>query len=411
MPQATRPKFAQIRSWLNEIHREKSAATKSSKAHSEFGGYAGETTHPSKDVDDGLEKATTGERASENEKDVKKMNFAGHVDETSENPGPKQEDLNYNIGVKQAPTGEAPEVEDDYKDRPDDPGTSHPANADDIGPKYGSWIKKEAAALSNLANEILADIATGVGLTSAPSVTPVVDNTVKAAATQTEAIQIGSTLDTLLGLDKSAADQAAQLVIAETIKQAQLGADRVGPYLLSYMQETEKLIKKAEGGPPMLPPDAAGGGAPVDPAMLAGAGAGGPPPGAEGGLPPEAGAGGPPPGAEGDVPPGAEGGEGGGDHEQALQELAMALMELGITPEELAQLSAGGGAEGGGPAAGGAPPAPGGPAEMGAKIASAVKNYKRSGKFRFTEAKTAAQQTQRAEMKRYITEILGATRG
>lgn len=410
MPQTTRQSFAQVRSWLHEINREKSAATKSAKAYAEPGGYTGETTHPIKDVDDGLEKATTGSHAAENEKDQKDRPFAGVVDETSEGGAPTQEELSLNIGVKQAPTGEAPEVEDDYKGTLKDPGTSSPMNADEVGEKYGAWVKKEASVLAGLANDILADIATGVGLSdtkpqqkqaAAPAAKP---STQQKAPTQEQSVQAGYELASLLGLDKQAADKTAEHVLTEIIKKAQLSADRVGPYLLSFLNEEQAILKAAEGLDEAggMPPEAGGpppgpggpeGGAPADPATIA-ALAGG--------------AGGPPPEAGGAPPGGPEAG-GGGDHEAALQELAMALMELGISPEELQQLAAGGagGAPGGAEAP---PPGPGSPGDVGAKIASAVKDYKRSGRFKVSEAKTAAQQTQRNEMKRYLLEILGATR-
>jgi hypothetical protein len=108
----------------------------------------------------------------------------------------------------------------------------------------------------------------------------------------------------------------------------------------------------------------------------------------------------------------------------------MALQELGISPEELMQALQGGGDAGGAGAMGGAaggmggampPPPPGGdmggagappmppPGAMdqGAKIASAVKAYKRSGKFRFEEAKSAQQRAMRDQMKDYIRELTG----
>lgn len=432
MPTTQQPHFAKIRSWLNEIHREKQAAatTKSGKAYSEPGGYVGETTHPSKDVDDGLEKAQEGERSSENESDVKKQEWTGNVNETPDNPGPKQEDLNLNMGVRQSATGEQPEVEDDYRTRQSEPGTSHPANME-LGEKYSAWVKKEAGELSNLANDILADIATGNGFEGAlgngkPPAQPAQPAAEKTAQTQqtqqtqpqqtqqpagnnTAAAQAGYELAAFLGMNKEAADQVTENITGEIIKQAQLGADRVGAFVLSFVKESEALVKEAAdptagdtgegGGPPAGGPDPA--------ALAAAAGAGGDP-------------------AAGGAPPGA-GGAGGGGHDAALQELAMALMELGISPEELASAVAqgGGGAGGaggaGGPPDAGAPPmappggpdamAAGGPPDMGAKIASAVYQYKRSGKFEVRPAKTAGERAQRNEMKRYIMEIMGASRG
>jgi hypothetical protein len=355
---------------LNDINREKTAAAKSAKAYSELEGR-GSTTHPVKDVNDGLSKATTGSRASENEKDVKDMNFTGQVDSTPENPGKSQDELNYNIGTQQSETGGQPSVEDDYKTRPEDPGTTHPANTEDEGKKYGSWVKKEALALGNLANEILADIATGVGLgtttsTSTPA-TKVAEQNTQPTVTPQTAVQAGYELAALMNMDKQAADSVAQSVIAKTIKEAQESADRVGACVLSFMKQSEAILKKSEdaGIPPEDPmaggdPAAAGagGGAGDIEAALAASGAGGGDPAAAGGAPPE-----------GDPAAAA----GGGGQEQALQELAMALMELGITPEQLEQMAASGGMGGGGgmggppmdPSMGGAPPAPAPGGEMG----------------------------------------------
>jgi hypothetical protein len=110
------------------------------------------------------------------------------------------------------------------------------------------------------------------------------------------------------------------------------------------------------------------------------------------------------------------------NQEQALQELAMALQELGISPEELAQMAQQGGPGGGGGALAAGPPpdmggGPGGPpmpppeaAAEGAKLASAVKRFKLAGKFRYSEAKTAAQREARDQIKSYIQELVGMGR-
>lgn len=453
------PHFAKIRSWLNEIHREKQAAATSKKgeAYAEPGSYEGQTTHPVKNVDDGLQKATEGARASENESDIKKQEWAGNVNETPDNPGPSQESLNRNMGTQQSATGEDPSVEDDYRGRQSDPGTSHPASME-VGEKYSAWVKKEAKALSGLANDILADIATGHGFANPSNNAPTQPKqpeqpAEKAAQTdqttqqpqQTQsgnaaAAQAGYELAAFLGLNKEAADQVTENVAGELIKQAQMNADRVGSFLLSFTKESESLLKKAEGDDDDTGADPTTGNKPdpnaIAAAAQADASAGGLPMGGPGG--PGGGPGGPPVGGPGgpDVGgpggpdaggPGGPGGAGGGGHDAALQELAMALMELGISPEELASAVAQGGAGGAGPGpdaaggapggpdmGGGAPPGPmgaGSPADMGAKIASAVYQYKRSGKFEVRPAKTAGERAQRNEMKRYIMEIMGASRG
>jgi hypothetical protein len=43
----------------------------------------------------------------------------------------------------------------------------------------------------------------------------------------------------------------------------------------------------------------------------------------------------------------------------------------------------------------------------GAKLASAAKQFKMSGKFKFEEAKTAAQRQARDQIKDYIKELVG----
>jgi len=79
-------------------------------------------------------------------------------------------------------------------------------------------------------------------------------------------------------------------------------------------------------------------------------------------------------GAEESIPP-----------DEAMQDLSMALMELGIDPAELAEATNKGAA---------------------VKIASAVKNYRRSGKFRVEEAKTAKSRKLRDHIKQYILELV-----
>ena len=73
---------------------------------------------------------------------------------------------------------------------------------------------------------------------------------------------------------------------------------------------------------------------------------------------------------------------GGMPDEQVLQQLAMALEELGVKPEELAAA-----------------------AQPGPKMAAAVQNFKRSGKFQFEPAaKQSADRTVRNYLKSFIQE-------
>jgi len=144
-----------------------------------------------------------------------------------------------------------------------------------------------------------------------------------------------------------------------------------------------------------MPPEEAGGGGEAGVEELLASMAGGGEMGGEMGgeeMPPEMG-GEMPPEMGGEMPPemGGMGGEappemGGMGDEAALQQLAMALMELGIDPAQLAAV--------------GQP--------EGAKIASAVQDWKRQGKFAFTEAaEKTAERKVRDYMKGFITELYG----
>ncbi len=411
MPQTNRPLFEQIDSWLQEIDSVKTAAavpakpkqkTASTKKAAPAG--MGESSHPSDDVDNNTQDADTGSRYSENAEDVKKDVPGQSVDETDANSGGDQDDKQFNIGTNQSAVGEDPSVEDDYKGDKDDPGTDHPMNADDVGEKYSSMNIKQLLKLASAqANSILADLANGIGTgNGAPVQTP---KTQKAAATQpapkTEttppAAAPAPQQDTQM--DKIASD-----VIAQSIKDAELDADLVGSYLHSYAAGRQKAAGEGgEDAPPeegapsesgdeagaagaVLPPEMGGGGGGEMPPEAAAGGGGGDVLGALGGLgggegggmPPEAGA----------APPGADGGAPGGmSQEQALQELAMALQELGISPEELAQMAQG----------------------QGQKLGSAVTQFKRAGKFRYEEAKAgSAKRNARDQIKDYILEITGS---
>jgi hypothetical protein len=403
MPQSTRPLFEQIDSWLQEIDTVKTAAApaKPKTAATKKAGPdgMGKSTHPSDDVDDNTQNAETGSRYSENTEDVKRDVPGQAVDETDKNSGGEQDDKQFNIGTNQKATGEDPSTEDDYKSDKDDPGTSHPANADDVGEKYSSMKLAELLKIAeDRAHSILADLANGVGTGNGAPV-----QTKKAAQATTPPAQSTQQTPPPPPTAPDFTEKAAADFIAQAIRDAELDADLVGSYLHSYHQTRVKAAGEESEVPPdeagdqegdeggagsVLPPPGAGGdvgdaGGGADVLSALGAGAGGPPPGGEGGdgTPPVGGeggdAGGPPPGGEG----------GGMNQEQALQELAMALQELGISPEELAQLAQG----------------------QGAKLASAVTTFKRAGKFHAGEAaKTAQQRQARDQIKDYIRELTGS---
>ncbi len=102
---------------LDEIGTTKTAALRKAADEplSEPGGYMGATTHPSKSVDDHTQKATTGSRASENERDVKDNREKPSVNATAEasaqSGSGSQDERQLNIGTNQSATGEDPKVE------------------------------------------------------------------------------------------------------------------------------------------------------------------------------------------------------------------------------------------------------------------------------------------------------------
>lgn len=319
--------LGRINALLAEVDGEKQASEMdtSGGGAKDPGGYVAPSSHPSAKKDDRSGPAAMGNRAKENEKDVKEV-YPAAVDNTSPGSGGTQDDKAYNIGTHVSATGEDPKTEDNYKGDKEDPGTSHPANAEEIGEKYSSMrtdiLMKEA--FDHL-NNLLASIANGEEIKI--DVEPQAKNA-------SEAARRGYELSNELlktpsqSFDKTA---AARMVIERTINEALSDADNVGQYLMARQAMYAEQVKAAN----QMPPEAAGGMPPMDPGSAAPQ---------EGGMPPEA-----------MMPPEGEGhGEPDGDEasphnqEAAIAELAAALQELGISPEELmaATAHAGGAPEG-----------------------------------------------------------------
>ena len=146
--------FSSLREFFAEIEGEKTAAVLS-----EPGSRGGETTHPSKNVDDHLIPLEEGSRFKENTQDVKEQEGPPSVESAGDPDNQMNHELQ--VGVKHAPTGEDPSVEDDFKGDKEDPGTTSVMKADD-GEKYGEWhFSKLAAAIGQLGDEILADLGQG----------------------------------------------------------------------------------------------------------------------------------------------------------------------------------------------------------------------------------------------------------
>jgi hypothetical protein len=401
------------------------AAPLTALGHSGQGGkdpgtYKGPSQFPK--VDAGTIPVPLGKRFRENHEDV--LHSKGSNVDALEPAKATDQVRAIQVGTRKSPTGGDPQVEDNYRRGQPDPGTykgpsqSPTAHAKDEWAQWskGDDLEERTKAAYNLFNDILADIANGATLSPSPSpknASPSKTNK-EAAAGSAEAAQAGYDLAALAGneelqalaalaiLEKAAAEEmeksaALQVLTENFIKEALEDADLVGAYLHSYWQAQQELLKQAEPPPPPPPP-------PPDsnPAMAAAA-PGPPPP-----VPPQmapslngaAGAGGL------DEPV-----TGGNDHEEAINELFNALLELGITPDEiLAALShagAGAGGEDQGPAGG--KTASWNEAQKNLyKFAQLVQRHQRSGKARIKEALPGTRRRQeRDEIKNYILEVCG----
>jgi hypothetical protein len=474
---ATTPEmFSVLRNLASDITRSKEAAASpparptikqaDGPTPKDPGGYQGASSHPSAKIDNNVQDSSTGARASEHTSDMKADQGAPGVDSAPEakhqEGSGSQDEQQLNIGTQQSATGEDASVEDDYKGDKDDPGTTHPMKAS-VGEKYGSVKFAEAKRrATTLQDEILADLANGYGMqliTKQAAAKPAAASASAAAAPasaaspasasnpsllekaaaavksqQAPALAAGYELAASLGVKQAEAQANVQACLEATIQDAELDATLFANYY-------RPLLKKAGYKFAGEDPEADTGedhGAAAD--LGSGAGGGGEsaaPPADGGGGGEESlgdllGGGGDPGGmmdAGGGAPPG--GGMGGeGDKTMALQQLVAALMELGVSPEELAAASAppapAGGAPGGSALGGGAPPpdpmaAMGGggmgggggapPMSEGMKLASAAKAFQRSGKFAFHPApQGSAERELRDEIKGYVLEQLGNSR-
>lgn len=417
MARMQRSLFAQLNALAEEISQTsvKSAAQKKAEnpTPADPGGYMGASSHPSAHVDNDGQAAETGARAAEYEADIKKQQGALAVDNTPEmSYEGRQDEVQQNIGTNVAATGEDPAAEHDYKGTKDDPGTSHPAKTND-GEKYSSVTFKEArdraaalgndilAALVNASTEKAAEMPAFLkdkkkeapkGELKGDQHKLDVDNDGKIEGSDLKslregkeaAFKAGYELAAALGMSKEAAEASVREVAANTLREADEMADLFIGFLHSKAAAADMGDEAAEGEDHSAPGDEESG---ANSAEVAGEAAG-----LEGMM-----------GAEGAGAP---------SEDEAVQELAMALEELGIPPEALIQALHGGAEGGADPAAGAAPEmAP----EMAPKMASvndlnaignAVINFKRSGKFQVKEARTKRSRQLRDIMKQHVLELV-----
>lgn len=296
----------------------KSAAAKSAKPLSEPGSIGGETTHPVKSVDDGLEKPNEGARAKENERDSKEVKQVDPPDLKSEGDANTNQD-GLGVGVTQSPVGGDPKVEDAYKGTKDDPGSTHPARADNKGEKYAEVralpLEKQAGVVIDQVEKFLAKVAAAKSA-SANAPAPVAAPAAAPAPTYTpdelaKAAEAGY---------KAADSLAAQHALGvDVITKFAHDADHMAQLTAAYLQQKQAEAEAQMMGEPGM--EQMGGGMPPEAAM--GGGMGGEPDGDEGGQ----------------IDP------------AAIQELLAVLAEKGISLEDLEALAAqeGEGAEGGMP--------------------------------------------------------------
>lgn len=338
---------------------EKARMTKSATDPSE------PTTHPVMNVDDGTQKAQTGARDAEHKKDVRsalgESGVTGQEDSAAAGDGTVAAD---SIGTQKMDSSQVKGNVQTPKATKDGPAEKGRGDASPGHPSNATFQEKYSSAkIVELGNSILADMAALIKNAEesgekkeekAPEkkASPAAhdeDMAKKAAAAKYESdAQEGYIAAQLLAesiMNKSAEDEQAAVMINGIAKTAQEDAGLLCDFIdgfkkgASLSTKINQPVKKAEV-PMGLPPEA-----------LAGAGGGA--------IPPEALAGAVPPEAMAGAGAGAGAG-GGGDEEAAIDALADALAQAGVTPEELAQViaeqqGAGGEAVGG---EGGAPPMP-----------------------------------------------------
>jgi hypothetical protein len=448
MARMQRSLFAQLNALAEEISQTavKSAAEKAAgPTPSDPGGYQGASSHPTTSVDNNVQKAEEGERAREYEADLKKQQGPVGVDSTPElSQEGRQNEVQTNIGVSAKATGEDPASEKDFKGTKDDPGTSHPAKTND-GEKYSSVSFKEARNhCGNLGNDILANLINfGTNNLTKQSEMPAflkekiegkkeeageskkhesaespakekaehsgelkgdqykldTDNDGKIEGSDLKNLREGKAasfkagyeLAARLGVEKDAAEAAVREVCANTLREADEMADLFMGYVTAKVAAADPA-DEAAAGEDHSTPDAAASGASDAPAgleaMMGGADAGAPP-----------------------VDAGAEG-AGAPSEDEAVQELAMALEELGIPPEALISALSHGGGEAAPAGAAGLPPemAPKTAADKTASelnaIGHAVVDFKRAGKFQVKEARTKRSRQLRDIMKQHVIELV-----
>ncbi len=323
------------------------------------------TSHPTSGPQEGATELTTGSREDEHERLRKELEGPSPAESTASPTG--EGELVATTNPK--PVGEDPDRE--FKDRPDDVETSHPANAS-VGPKYSRWQAK-LAQFEKHGQELLNAIAGDLASAPAAPASPAAGNTQKTAADPTagfnaeqlQAYELAkqAALQDIMDVQRVGVQHAS--LWYEYLKQAaeeeaagesgESAGDEAAPKK-KPASESSEASDESEGGEDEGEGeyeddggDMGGGEMPEEELMqlmqlLQQGGGGGDMLGGGGGgemagMDPLAG--GMPPGMEGGgMPPGAEGGMPGGDAGAPIDpaELEMLAQESGMAPEELMAL-------------------------------------------------------------------------
>ena len=189
------------------------------------------TTHPSKNVDDGTQPATTGFRDAENSAQVKEEQGTAGVESAS--AAPSLDSVQPNIGTHQSLTGEDASIEtSSTKDTKEDGGfngpSSHPARTDNDslnGGKYAGFFANLAQAES-LGRELLAESIVSAGTQPAQA------QLAKAAAAGAAAAEAALSPTDL----QKQAEAVAADVLHQTILYAEQCAEKTAYYLQDFFQ-------------------------------------------------------------------------------------------------------------------------------------------------------------------------------
>ena len=262
-------------------------------SHTEPGGYDGQTSHQSKNVQDDTEEARTGEQAADNEKEVKDDHGQASVNAGNEsknamegnsqahNPS-TQANQQYQIGTNVQSTGQDPSSETEStkpgkEDSQYEGSSTHPARTDNDQIDGHKWAKEASLdqlvqRMQKLGNEICSELSqSGDGQTPEKGAQKQAegdcphgykskddcptcdgdggkDKQSDDAEYQKLAQAAGAELAGLATgrLDKQAAEQMVTNSIEQVIKEAQVDADRTADYLDAYFAKAGEEEGKSE---------------------------------------------------------------------------------------------------------------------------------------------------------------------